>query len=48
MKADQARTLARLAFAYHVTPAQLRQCSIRELVAMDRHLAEVERKSKKR
>lgn len=42
-------SLARLALAYHVTPAQLRACTNREIRAMRRALVELERamKSKK-
>lgn len=48
MRAGRALELARLAYAYHVTPAQLRACTNRELVAMRKHLAEVDRAMKKK
>ncbi len=39
--------LARLALVYHVTPAQLRVCTVRELQAMERLAAELARKKRK-
>lgn len=41
-------SLARLALAYHVTPAQIRACTNREIRAMRRALAELERAMKKK
>ena len=48
MKAERARRLARLALAYHVTPAQLRACTMRELEAMERVVIDLERKRKRK
>lgn len=48
MKAEQARRFARLAFAYHVTPAQLRGCTLRELDAMERHVSQIERRTRRK
>jgi len=39
--------LARLALVFHVTPAQLRACTVRELRAMNQLAAELARKRRK-
>ena len=46
--AERARRFARLALAYHVTPAQLRECTLRELDAMERVVIEIERRRKRK
>jgi hypothetical protein len=48
VKAERARRLARLAYAYHVTPAQLRACTVRDLNAMEQVVIDLERKRKKK
>lgn len=48
MRAERARRLARLAYAYHVTPAQLRACTMRELEAMERLALEIDRKRRRK
>lgn len=48
MRAERARRLARLALIYHVTPADLRACTFRELEAMERLALEVDRKRKRK
>lgn len=40
--------LADLAFEYHVTPALLRACTLRELMAMQRRVQQERKRRKKR
>lgn len=48
MRAERARRLARLALVFHVTPAQLRACTLRELEAMERLAVDIDRKRRRK
>jgi hypothetical protein len=48
VKAERALELARLALVFHVTPAQLRACTVRELRAMERVAKERNRAMKRK
>lgn len=47
MKARQAVALADLAYEYHVTPAQLRACTLRDLLAMQRRVQQERKRRRK-